>query len=160
LSSPDDGRPEKLESSLLRDLIALMPFAGELGVVLDAAGPDEVSGRMAWKAERCTAGGILHGGALMAFADTLGAVCAFLSLSPGARTATILFIDEPGPLRPGGVSAGRGSPTPRMTAARWRIRRRRRRSCPTGTLAEATQGQFTLCLDEICIRCPRFFTGS
>ncbi len=66
-----------------------MPFAGELGVVLEAASPEEVSGRMLWKAQRCTAGGILHGGALMAFADTLGAVCAFLGLPPGAGTATI-----------------------------------------------------------------------
>lgn len=88
MSSPDDGRAQPLASPL-SDLVALMPFAGELGVVLDAASPDEVSGRMEWTAERCTAGGILHGGALMAFADTLGGVCAFLTVPPGAGTATI-----------------------------------------------------------------------
>ncbi len=40
-------------------------------------------------ARPCTAGGVLHGGALMSFADTLGAVCAFLNLPAGASTGTI-----------------------------------------------------------------------
>ena len=44
---------------------------------------------MAWTAERCTVGGVMHGGALMAFADTLGAVCAFLNLPEGASTTTV-----------------------------------------------------------------------
>ena len=44
---------------------------------------------MAWTEERCTAAGTLHGGALMAFADTLGAICAFLNLPEGATTATV-----------------------------------------------------------------------
>jgi uncharacterized protein (TIGR00369 family) len=69
--------------------VELMPFAVHLGIELDAAGSDEVTGRMAWAEERCTAGGVLHGGALMAFADTVGAVCAFLNLPEGAGTATI-----------------------------------------------------------------------
>ena len=66
----------------------MMPFAAGLGIVLDAAAPDEVRGRMAWAPERCTSGGILHGGALMALADSLGGICAFLNLPPGALTAT------------------------------------------------------------------------
>lgn len=70
-------------------LIAAMPFAAGLGIALDAAAPDEVRGRMAWAPERCTAGGVLHGGALMALADSLGGVCAFLNLPEGAGTATI-----------------------------------------------------------------------
>jgi 1,4-dihydroxy-2-naphthoyl-CoA hydrolase len=70
-------------------LLQLMPFAAELGIELDRAEPDEVRGRMAWAPERCTAGGVLHGGALMALADSLGAICAFLNLPPGAHTATI-----------------------------------------------------------------------
>src|SRR5437764_14133084 len=65
-----------------------MPFATELGVALDAATAEEVRGRMAWAEERCTAGGLLHGGALMAFADSLGGVCAFLNVPAGAGTAT------------------------------------------------------------------------
>jgi 1,4-dihydroxy-2-naphthoyl-CoA hydrolase len=71
------------------DVLAVIPFAAELGLELTAAEAEEVRGRMAWAPERCTAGGVLHGGALMAFADTLGAVCAFLNLPEGATTATI-----------------------------------------------------------------------
>jgi uncharacterized protein (TIGR00369 family) len=71
------------------DLLALMPFATELGIELDAAGAEEVRGRLAWAPERCTAGGLLHGGALMALADSLGGICAYLNLPEGASTATI-----------------------------------------------------------------------
>jgi 1,4-dihydroxy-2-naphthoyl-CoA hydrolase len=70
-------------------LVALMPFAEALGIELDAAGPDEVCGRLAWAPERCTAGGVMHGGALMSLADTLGGICAFLNLPEGAQTSTI-----------------------------------------------------------------------
>src|SRR2546423_10922248 len=66
-----------------------MPFATELGVALDAATAEEVRGHLAWAPERCTAGGLLHGGALMAFADSLGGICAYLNLPPGAQTATM-----------------------------------------------------------------------
>ena len=69
--------------------VAQMPFAAALGVVLDAAAADEVRGRLAWAQERCTTAGIMHGGALMGLADTLGGLCAFLNLPPGAGTATI-----------------------------------------------------------------------
>jgi uncharacterized protein (TIGR00369 family) len=72
----------------LAGLVAMMPFTAGLGVVLDAAQPDEVRGRLAWAPELCTTGGLLHGGALMALADSLGGICAFLNLPPGARTAT------------------------------------------------------------------------
>jgi 1,4-dihydroxy-2-naphthoyl-CoA hydrolase len=71
------------------DLIALMPFAAGLGIELDAATPDEVRGRLAWAPERCTAGGVMHGGALMALADSLGGICAFLNLPAGAQTTTV-----------------------------------------------------------------------
>ncbi|URM93075.1 PaaI family thioesterase [Actinomadura madurae] len=59
-----------------------MPFARALGVEIDTAGPDEVTGHLDWAPDRCTAGGVMHGGALMALADTLGAACAFLNLPP------------------------------------------------------------------------------
>ena len=72
-----------------RELLELMPFAVTLGIELDAASAREVRGRLAWSPERCTAGGIMHGGALMALADSLGGICAHLNLPPGARTATI-----------------------------------------------------------------------
>ena len=73
----------------LQDLLGLVPFARALGIVLDAADKSEVRGRLAWAPERCTAGGVLHGGALMTLADSLGGICAFLNLPPGAQTATI-----------------------------------------------------------------------
>jgi 1,4-dihydroxy-2-naphthoyl-CoA hydrolase len=71
------------------ELVALMPFAQELGVHVDAATKDEVRGRLDWRPELCTAGGLLHGGALMALADSVGAICAFLNLPEGANTATM-----------------------------------------------------------------------
>ncbi len=57
--------------------------------MVERAEPEEVRGRLDWAAELCTAGGILHGGALMALADSLGGLCAFLNMPPGSRTATI-----------------------------------------------------------------------
>ena len=73
----------------LRALERAMPFAVVLGVELTAAEPEAVRGRLAWAEERCTTGGVLHGGALMGLADTLGAICAFLNLPDGAGTTTI-----------------------------------------------------------------------
>src|SRR5438876_4697024 len=66
-----------------------MPFAAGLGVVLEEATAESARGRLQWAPERCTAGGVLHGGALMSLADSVGAICAFLNLPPGATTATI-----------------------------------------------------------------------
>ena len=66
-----------------------MPFAKACGVEIESATKDEVRGGLAWSPERCTTGGGLHGGLLMALADSLGAVCAFLNLPPGAGTSTI-----------------------------------------------------------------------
>jgi uncharacterized protein (TIGR00369 family) len=73
----------------LAAVLETMPYAVALGMVLDAATPDEVVGTLAWAPERCTAGGLMHGGALMTLADSVGAVCAFLNLPVGsAGTAT------------------------------------------------------------------------
>jgi uncharacterized protein (TIGR00369 family) len=71
-------------------LAASMPFFELIGAELVSASPDEVRARLAWEESRCTAGGVLHGGALMTLADSAGAVCAFLNLPEGAdATATI-----------------------------------------------------------------------
>jgi uncharacterized protein (TIGR00369 family) len=70
-------------------LLAIMPFAVTIGMVLDSAAPQQVTGRLAWSAKLCTAGGVLHGGALMTLADSLGGLCAYLNLPEGAATATI-----------------------------------------------------------------------
>jgi len=73
-----------------RQLRDLMPFAVLAGVELTDASPQVVRGVMAWAPERCTAGGAMHGGALMALADCCGGACAFLNLPDGARgTGTV-----------------------------------------------------------------------
>ena len=66
-----------------------MPFSQALGVRLETADPGTVVGTLAWSAERCTSGGVLHGGAIMGLADSVGAVCAYLNLPEGATTSTI-----------------------------------------------------------------------
>lgn len=63
-------------------------FPGLMGVELKALAPDRVVADMAVRPDLCTTGGILHGGASMAFADTLGAVGTVLNLAPGKRTTT------------------------------------------------------------------------
>ena len=73
----------------LDELLATMPFAVASGVELTAAEATECRGRLAWAPERTTLGGAVHGGALMTLADSVGAVCAFLNLPPGAGTATL-----------------------------------------------------------------------
>jgi uncharacterized protein (TIGR00369 family) len=70
-------------------LLAIMPFAATIGIALESAAPEQVTGRLAWSAGLCTAGGVLHGGALMTLADSLGGLCAYLNLPDGAATATI-----------------------------------------------------------------------
>jgi len=72
-----------------QDIAAVIPFARELGLEVDKATPDQVRGHMTWRPELCTSFDVMHGGALMAFADTLGALCASLNLPEGAMTTTI-----------------------------------------------------------------------
>jgi uncharacterized protein (TIGR00369 family) len=64
-------------------------FPGLMGVELHEAGPERVVATMRVRPDLCTAGSTLHGGAFMAFADTLGAVATVLNLPAGARTTTI-----------------------------------------------------------------------
>ena len=65
-----------------------MPLGATLGI-RTSGGPDEVEATLDWAPELCTAAGVLHGGVLMALADSAGGVCAFLNLPTGAHTATI-----------------------------------------------------------------------
>jgi uncharacterized protein (TIGR00369 family) len=66
-----------------------MPFSNLMGVEIIERDKTRVVGRLTVREDLCTAGGILHGGAFMAFADALGAVGGFLNLPPGARTTTL-----------------------------------------------------------------------
>ncbi len=70
-------------------LVALMPFARQLGIVLDEASADRVVARLDWSPELCTTAGLIHGGVLISLADTAGALVTFLGLPEGATTATI-----------------------------------------------------------------------
>ena len=63
-------------------------FPGLMGVRLVEATPERVTAQLLVRPDLCTAGGILHGGAYMAFADTLGAVGTVLNLPPGKHTTT------------------------------------------------------------------------
>jgi 1,4-dihydroxy-2-naphthoyl-CoA hydrolase len=67
---------------------AQMPLGATLGMRM-RGGADEVEATLEWAPELCTAGGVLHGGVLMALADSAGAVCAVLNLPEGATTSTI-----------------------------------------------------------------------
>jgi len=70
-------------------LLKLMPFAASVGIRLTEVTTEQVVGTLDWAEKRCTAGGILHGGALMALADSVGGVCAYLNLPTGSATSTI-----------------------------------------------------------------------
>jgi uncharacterized protein (TIGR00369 family) len=74
----------------MSELAAAMPFAERLGIDVESASAEEVRGGLEWAADLCTAGGVIHGGALMALADSVGGLCAYLNLPEGASgTATI-----------------------------------------------------------------------
>src|SRR2546426_11180139 len=67
-----DADPE-----LTARVAAAAPYTGFLGMEIVSASPEEVRSRLAWSADKCTAGGMLHGGALMSLADSAGGVLAF-----------------------------------------------------------------------------------
>ena len=66
-----------------------LPFARPLGIRLLSAAPDRVVAEMLVRDDLCTRPAVLHGGAMMAFADTLGACAAAINLRDGAGTTTI-----------------------------------------------------------------------
>ena len=77
----------KPDPATVRDL---MPFAVALGIELFEVDPQCVRGRLEWAPDRTTTADVMHGGAIMALADTCGGVCAYLNLPEGAQgTATI-----------------------------------------------------------------------
>lgn len=66
-----------------------MPFSNLMGVEIVERTKARVRGRLMVRDDLCTAGGILHGGAYMAFADALGAIGGVMNLPEGARTTTL-----------------------------------------------------------------------
>jgi uncharacterized protein (TIGR00369 family) len=85
--STPDAPVEAAQTAAIRQA---MPFTELLGIQISAYEPDEVRATLAWAPELCTSGGILHGGVLMALADSLGGAVALVNLPEGATgTATI-----------------------------------------------------------------------
>ena len=69
---------------------AQVPLCATLGITADTFRPDEVVLSLDWAPTLCTGNDVLHGGMVMALADSAGGVCAFLNLPEGAGgTATI-----------------------------------------------------------------------
>jgi uncharacterized protein (TIGR00369 family) len=67
----------------------LTPFAATVGIEFERLDPAEVTARLAWAPHLCTAGGVMHGGALVALADAAAGVVASLNLPAGASTTTV-----------------------------------------------------------------------
>ena len=76
-----------LDIASMQQRIAPM-FPGLMGVELKVLALERVVATLLVRPDLCTAGGIMHGGAYMAFADTLGAVGTVLNLSDGKKTTT------------------------------------------------------------------------
>ena len=80
--------PNALDIASLKTLLAPL-FPGLMGLEITEASPERIVATMRVRPDLCTTGDSLHGGALMAFADTLGGVGTFVNLPPGKRTTTI-----------------------------------------------------------------------
>src|SRR3954447_21051851 len=76
-------------TDLNETIYAVMPLCRTLGIVTRTWQADLVEMELVWDATLCTTAGLLHGGAVMALADSAGGACAFLNLPKGAGTSTI-----------------------------------------------------------------------
>lgn len=72
------------------DLAKMMPLAQHLGIEISEAKPDQVVGQLLVRPELCTAGQIAHGGTIMALADCVSAIGAYLALPSGAQMTTTI----------------------------------------------------------------------
>jgi 1,4-dihydroxy-2-naphthoyl-CoA hydrolase len=100
-TSPEPANPEPANSEsagaeaaerteLTATFRGLMPFTATLGITVVRYEPAEVRARLPWSGALCTVGGALHGGALMALADSAGGACAYLNLPAGAQGTTTI----------------------------------------------------------------------
>jgi 1,4-dihydroxy-2-naphthoyl-CoA hydrolase len=106
---------------------AQVPLCATLGITVDTFRPDEVVLSLDWAPTLCTGNNVLHGGIVMALADSAGGVCALLNLPEGAGgTATIEsktnflrpLTMRAGTARGGGTSRLRGRDGPSGPATR------------------------------------------
>jgi len=82
--------PETTPNANLTNLAqSMMPFARVLGLEVVRGDASGVIALANWSPERCTGGNVMHGGFLMAAADSVGALCAGFNLPQGALTSTI-----------------------------------------------------------------------
>lgn len=85
------GRKRETDMDMADQLnSAPLPFAGLMGLQFTRAVRDVVEAELEVRSDLCTAGEILHGGAIMAFADTLGAVATMMNLPQGATGTTTI----------------------------------------------------------------------
>lgn len=123
--------------------VNIMPLARLMGIRLVEQSPDRVVAEIDVREDLCTTNSILHGGAYMAFADTIGAVATVLNLPAGAGTTTVEsktnFISA---IRAGEVARAECTPVHRgRTTQVWTTRILR----PDGKLAAiVTQTQMVL----------------
>lgn len=75
-----------LRESIQRTIDQVLP--GLMGIRLVEVGPERVVAELTVRPDLCTTTSTLHGGAIMAFADTLGAIGTVVNLPEGRRTAT------------------------------------------------------------------------
>jgi uncharacterized protein (TIGR00369 family) len=66
-----------------------LPFARLLGLELVTVTPDRVEAVLPVREDLCTRPAVLHGGVVMALADTLGAIATMANVAEGATTTTI-----------------------------------------------------------------------
>jgi 1,4-dihydroxy-2-naphthoyl-CoA hydrolase len=85
----EQSRRHRLRIQIMPETFTRQPLAQLLDIEIVEATKAHVKGRLKVRPEVCTSGNILHGGAIMAFADTLGATGASLNLPAGAGTTTI-----------------------------------------------------------------------
>lgn len=120
-----------------------LPFAKHIGMEFKSATKDKVVAEMLVRPELCTVPAVLHGGAVMAFADTLGAAGAILNLPQGATTTTLESkTNFLGGAPAGGVVVGEATPVHRGRRTQvWQTRI----TLPDGKLvALVTQTQMVL----------------
>jgi 1,4-dihydroxy-2-naphthoyl-CoA hydrolase len=120
-----------------------MPFSDLMGVEIVERTKDRVRGRMTVRDDLCTANSICHGGAYMAFADTLGAVGAVMNLRPGTGTTTLESKTNFFRAAPAG-SVIEGESTPLHVGRRSSVWQTRITSAEGKLLALVTQTQMVL----------------
>ncbi len=89
MAALEPGRPDYLEAT--RDLLERMPFAKELGMVLDVIEPGRVSGKLARRLEWTQQHGVLHAGVVVGLADQVAGMAAFTLLPEGADIVSVNF---------------------------------------------------------------------